>query len=710
MTSYSEDSEIEALLARHCDGVATETEHTRLQSLLRDERRHRERAVELLELEALLIWHHGGGADAEAPGVQRVEARGRPSRRAVSALALVAAAACAVALWGPSWRSKRHGDEGATGAIGLALQWELDPTAGTVYALESSDVVRLERGELFVRSLGIAAQPLTIHTPAAFATARGTSFYIGIQPRTEEEKDPMIRDLTRVLVLGGTVTLSNSLGSVDAAEGTLAVASDDGAPALVVAEGVNTFACDLYGRIAANRGPAASFCYSPYSIATALTMLAEGAAGETADELAAALHVPRAARRSEGIDARLPFEWSRLHTGHAELRAMFDAAARIERANELRARVAAIGKERDELERRIEATEDRAERRELRREDDRLAAEAKALHEGVPTYELDVANALWVERTFPLEPSYVSALDGSYGTGAAQMADFRNQPEGELNRINRWIADHTRGRIPRLLTPDDISHQTALVLANALVFAGDWRTPFEVQETEPAPFTSSDGKTRTVQLMQGTIQRLRYSAYEGNGLLFDTPRTVRGDDERTYPGEDGFQLVELPYRGGDLAMLVVLPRANDGLAALEARLDAQALATWRASLQERTVRVALPRFSSSTRIELREVLEALGVRRAFQSPAASDGAQFPRITSSDEAAAQLYVERVIHGVELTVNEAGTEASAATVVTSKWGASARPFVPEFRADHGFLYTIVHVPTGLVLFAGRYDGDS
>jgi hypothetical protein len=342
-------ADLDDLLAALCDGALASDEHARLQTMLREDERARERAVEVLELEGLLVWHYGAvagtlGTSAAYDDVQPgARANGpRMRRRAALVSGLVAAAALVLAV--TTFRRQAERDV----AVELAPQWALAPSEGARYAVLAPDLVQLEHGELFVRSRTSGdAPPLDIRTSAATAEARGTSFYISTH---SPEEDPMLRDITRVLVLGGTVTLTNSFGEIEAGPGALAVADQDRAPSLVVAAGANALACDLYGQIAAAHPPGASFCYSPYSIATALAMLVEGADGETAKELAAALHVPEAARRHGGDVARLPFEWNLLHPGHADLRALFDSAARATAAQELQAQVAALGARREELE------------------------------------------------------------------------------------------------------------------------------------------------------------------------------------------------------------------------------------------------------------------------------------------------------------------------------------------------------------------------
>ena len=156
-------------------------------------------------------------------------------------------------------------------------------------------------------------------------------------------------------------------------------------------------------------------------------------------------------------------------------------------------------------------------------------------------------------------------------------------------------------------------------------------------------------------------------------------------------------MVELPYKGGELSMLVLLPHSSDGLAELEKRLDAARLAMWTAKLQKRRVDVYLPRFRLEQCRELNEPLRELGVRRAFANPATGHGAQFDGIAASTDPAQALFLAAVVHKAFLDVNEKGTDAAAATAVTMPVGASrmhprSMPFIPTFRADRPFLFLI------------------
>jgi serine protease inhibitor len=204
----------------------------------------------------------------------------------------------------------------------------------------------------------------------------------------------------------------------------------------------------------------------------------------------------------------------------------------------------------------------------------------------------------------------------------------------------------------------------------------------------------------------------RYAAFRADGTLFPTPREVGLDsrddpaDPKLYPGDGGFQLAELPYKGGQLSMVILLPHSRGGLAALERQLDAGRLAAWISRLEHRRTGVYLPRFGLEQGRELRAPLEAMGMKRAF----VSGSAQFDGMTAGTNPADALFVGAVLHKAFLEVNEKGTEAAAATAVVVPMLAAApkrtMPFVPTFRADRPFLFLIRDGSSGAILFIGRF----
>lgn len=487
--------------------------------------------------------------------------------------------------------------------------------------------------------------------------------------------------LTPLLVVTGTATLSNALGAPRCG-------GEDAAPAAVAAS--TAFGLELYGefaRLAEDR----DLCFSPFSIANALAMAGEGARGLTADELAQALHVPRAPADDETSPA--PFAWSVLHAGLRELNTLFDPRVRAEALRVARGELEELVGRLTELRARADAAKEAGELDELRELNQaalKLEVEVREKEKAVPACELTLANSLWAEQSYPLSPRYVEALQTTYEIGSVIPADFKTDPLGEVVRINEWVAARTANRITDLLSDTDVSRDTRLVLLNALHFDGAWSTPFDPAKTREVEFKNLGGSTSSVPMMSGKVEDAGYAALRADGSAH----------AGSGPDAGGFQVVELPYRGGDLSMVILLPADPAGLAALEARLTPEALGRWLAALEVRPVEVELPRFEARSSFSLREALSALGVRAAF-SPRLAD---FRGMSADVGYADELYIDRALHQASVEVTERGTEASAATSIQMRKRSGLRS-VPRVACDHPFVYLIRHRESGVLLFAGR-----
>lgn len=283
---------------------------------------------------------------------------------------------------------------------------------------------------------------------------------------------------------------------------------------------------------------------------------------------------------------------------------------------------------------------------------------------------LAVANRIYPQSGLALLPPFVRTLKSSYGT-TVQPLDFKTRFEPARKTINAWVLHRTQKRIRNLLHRGDLDQTTRMVLVNAIYFKGSWAHAFDKSATHPAAFQRAQGKTVKVPMMHQT-RRFGY------GALGDTA------------------ILELPYKGSRLAMVVLLPKRPDGLTRLEKTLTPQKLTRALATLRPRKVSVYLPRFKLTARFQLKKQLQALGVRAAF-----TDRANFRGIATQE----LLKISKVIHQATCDVAEEGTVAAAATAVIMArvGGRPAAP--PEFRADHPFLILIRDRKTGAILFLGR-----
>jgi serpin B len=303
---------------------------------------------------------------------------------------------------------------------------------------------------------------------------------------------------------------------------------------------------------------------------------------------------------------------------------------------------------------------------------DSLSADYDADDEPLP-FDLSIVNAVWGQAGFPFEDEYLDRLSDHYGGGLREL-DFRADPNGARTRINDWVAEQTGDRIEELLPRGSIDTLTRLVLTNAVYFRANWQYPFEASDTEPRSFTAIDGTETAVPMMER-------------------------HEELPAATVDGVEGVELPYVGGEVSMLLVLPPAGE-FRDFEADLDAATLTRIVDELEPSPGTVALPRFEFGSGTALRPILEALGMEAAFD-PAAADFSGMADLDATDE---DLYVDDVYHDATVTVEETGTEAAAATGAVLDF-TSAPPTEFEFVADRPFLFAIRDRPTGAVLFLGR-----
>lgn len=293
----------------------------------------------------------------------------------------------------------------------------------------------------------------------------------------------------------------------------------------------------------------------------------------------------------------------------------------------------------------------------------------EAAKEGI---ELNVANALWAEKEPPLLPAFLQIASGEYQANVNQ-ADFRTSAEAARNQINQWVAQKTKDKIKDILPPGSIDGMTRMVLADAIYFKGTWLKQFEKGETRDQPFHLSSARQVQAPLMHHT-------------------------DEVRYMEEDAYQAVELPYQGGELSMMVLLPRNVDGCTGLEAYLTPALLARSLSQMKKQKVEIFLPRFKLESKFELQQTLAKMGMPNAFGAAADFSGMDGTR---------NLFISAVFHKAWGEVNEEGTEAAAATAITIKRSAIIREPAPPpvFRADHPFIFLIRDARSGSLLFLGR-----
>ena len=603
----------------------------------------------------------------------------------------------------------------------LAPGWVCE-SRGATFTVVAPGRVRLEQGELFVKSVAMEPgqderAPLSIETDAGVATAKGTEFFIGSHDKQRGEEMNALK-ATRVLVLSGIVTLTNQFGAVAGEANDLLVADPDSAPVKETVKANSQFAVDLYKQVSReNEGK--NIFFSPYSISSALAMAAEGARGETADEMAEVLHFPAAAKRvGEGAQL-IPWRSSLIHTGFEQLNSVLDRAANDPTVTEKRKRLEELKAKLAEAKVVTQKAKEWQAHRSCVDAENKLVAQINELAAQIDPFELNIANAIWAEKTFSIEAPYRETVGKHYGTGAFRAADFKGNADGEREKINSWVEGKTKDRIKDLIGKGVLTEYTRMVLVNAIYFKGEWASPFKEANTKDADFTTADGTKTTTPTMHGGSGDASYAAFNADGSLFATPDRVPawGNDPgpARYPDAGGFAMAKLPYKGDEISMILIAPMSHDGLNAIEEKLSSARLDEWIGKLKQRQTQIVLPKFKLETDYALGEggtdpkgILPAMGMKRAFTDPRLENSADFSGMHVPASPMDALYIGKVIHKAFLEVNEKGTEAAAATAVSMISPASlprTEPFNPVFKADKPFLMLIRHDATGAILFMGR-----
>jgi serpin B len=284
-------------------------------------------------------------------------------------------------------------------------------------------------------------------------------------------------------------------------------------------------------------------------------------------------------------------------------------------------------------------------------------------------FRLNIVNAIWGQKDYEFLSGFLDVLAENYGAGL-RILDFITEPEASRLAINQWVSDQTEGRIKDLIPPGAIDALTRLVLTNAIYFNAAWKYPFDEDMTADGPFYLLDGGQVTVPMMKQT---------ESFG----------------YTEGAGYQAVELPYDGDELSMVILLP-ASGNFEAFEEDLQAQQVDAIISGLQPTQLALTMPKFEFDSEFSLKDTLTDMGMPDAF-SPGDTD---FSGMTGNPE----LFISDVVHKAFVSVDEAGTEAAAATAVIAAGSAAPQPPV-EVTIDRPFIFLIRDIETGTIIFIGR-----
>ena len=295
--------------------------------------------------------------------------------------------------------------------------------------------------------------------------------------------------------------------------------------------------------------------------------------------------------------------------------------------------------------------------------------------------ELNVANSLWIQKNFNLKTDFLKTT-GQFYKASPFPVNFIPPDDREKARkkINRWVEEKTNNKIKNLIPGGILNNLTRLILTNAIYFKGCWASRFNKNRTQKRPFWITSNQKEDVDVM---FQVYTFRYMENNNI----------------------QVLEMPYKGKDLSMLVFLPRKKYGINKLEQELNSNGIKKWISSLSQTKVLVYFPKFKITCPFRMKKTLQSMGMRDAF-----SRSSNFSGIT--DIKSEPLQISEVIHKAFIEVNEEGTEAAAATAVIMKKrvSISTRPRIPVFKADHPFVFVIRDNKSGSILFVGRLSDPS
>ncbi len=288
--------------------------------------------------------------------------------------------------------------------------------------------------------------------------------------------------------------------------------------------------------------------------------------------------------------------------------------------------------------------------------------------------KLLLANRLYAQTGLTLKPEFTQGLNDHYGAPLEQL-DFSNQSEASRQHINDWVSSQTQDRIKDLIPKGVLSSSTSLVLVNAIYFKAPWLKQFVPDRSAAGDFHSANGKAAQVTFMH---QRSNFF----------------------YGEQDGVQLLELPYQGETLSMVILLPQEADGFSKLESALNEETLSSWLSKLSSNEVELTLPRFRIESQFSLGDTLRKMGMKTAMDCSQRS-AVDFSGMDDKRD----LCLSAVIHKAFIQVDEAGTEAAAATAAVMKGRAMriTKPIV--FNADHPFFFVLRDRSTNTILFMGR-----
>lgn len=276
-----------------------------------------------------------------------------------------------------------------------------------------------------------------------------------------------------------------------------------------------------------------------------------------------------------------------------------------------------------------------------------------------------IANNIYLNQGFPIKPEFQQKADIFYNA----QPETRNFADGEtMDVINKWASDHTEHMIDTVLTEDEFYEFADYYMLNALYFKGEWTTKFDKAKTKEASFSTPGRKTVMVPMMN--LQA-----------------------EFEYSQNNDYQAIRLPYGNGSYYMTVLLPKAFNG--DLPALPSSQAWKELNRNMQKTVIDLSMPRIKTDTDIYLPDIMKGLGMTDAFTR--AADFSELSVVSTCISLFKQV--------AKIKLDEEGTEAAAVTIIGG-WRSNS---IPEFKANHPFIYLISEKNSDAIFFMGRFTGE-
>ncbi|XP_049951515.1 ovalbumin-related protein X-like isoform X1 [Schistocerca serialis cubense] len=288
-------------------------------------------------------------------------------------------------------------------------------------------------------------------------------------------------------------------------------------------------------------------------------------------------------------------------------------------------------------------------------------------------FMLHTASKMYIHNKFTIMESFLA--DAVRLLAEAELVDFENEPDKARTIANEWVQKKTDNKIKNFIADGALDPMTCLVLINAVYFKGKWEHPFSKHSTFPMPFYMSSSQSKEVSMMQ----------QEREFMYANLPELEA-------------QILELPYQGNQLSMLVILPNQIDGINELENKIMKVNLHQISDKLYPMKVNVLLPKFNIEKEMQLDEILKQLGMKEIFDEKLAN--------LSGIIGSSLLCVSQIFHKAFIEVSEEGTEAAAASGVMCRQKRSLQEVI-SFTADHPYLFFVLHKDSNTVLFCGRFS---